>query len=66
MFLDTAMNKTEAIAQAIKTLSPAELTAFREWLREFDAATWDRHLEIDMVVNKLPYQYREPPPSAVK
>jgi hypothetical protein len=39
------MKKVEEIGAEIKRFSPAELAAFRQWFREFDAEAWDRRLK---------------------
>lgn len=35
------------IEEAVRQLSPQELTEFRRWFAEFDAAAWDRQFEAD-------------------
>ena len=47
------MDKIEKIGREIKELSPAELAAFRQWFRDFDAAAWDRQIEEDLQAGKL-------------
>ena len=47
------MNKVEEIGAEIKRFSPAELAAFRQWFREFDAEAWDRQIEEDVQAGKL-------------
>lgn len=47
------MSKIEIIEQEIKTLSPAELAAFRSWFHQFDAEAWDRQIEDDAKSGKL-------------
>ena len=47
------MHKIEIVAQAIRMLSTAELAAFRNWFREFDAEAWDRQIEEDAKSGKL-------------
>jgi len=47
------MNKIEAIAQAIKTFSPAELSAFRSWFQAFDTEMWNRQIVEDATSGKL-------------
>lgn len=47
------MSKVETIEQEIKTLSPAELAAFRNWFRQFDAEAWDHQIEEDAKNGKL-------------
>jgi hypothetical protein len=41
------MSKLAKLEQDIETLSDEELSAFRLWYAEFDAAVWDRELEAD-------------------
>lgn len=41
------------IERAIKQLSPEELTKFRQWFMEFDAAAWDAQIEADAVAGKF-------------
>jgi len=41
------------IEQAIKELSPEELTRFRAWFEEFDAQAWDGQIERDAKSDKL-------------
>ena len=47
------MDKVEKIGREVKGLSPSELSAFRKWLRDFDAEAWDRQLEEDVKAGKL-------------
>ena len=47
------MSQVEMIEQRVKQLSPGELSAFRSWFIEFDAAEWDRQIEIDSEAGKL-------------
>ena len=47
------MSNVETIERQVETLSAAELAAFREWFREFDAAAWDRQIEEDVQAGKL-------------
>lgn len=41
------MSTIRNIEEAVRQLSPEELTEFRRWFAEFDAAVWDRQLESD-------------------
>jgi hypothetical protein len=41
------MTKVEKLEHEIASLSEKELTEFRLWYAEFDAATWDREIEAD-------------------
>jgi hypothetical protein len=55
--LETAQNarmtKIQKIEKEVKSLSPKELTEFRDWFREFDAEVWDAQLEADARTGKL-------------
>ena len=41
------MSTVHEIEAAVSQLSRQELTAFRDWFSEFDAAAWDRQFESD-------------------
>jgi hypothetical protein len=47
------MAALETIEREIMQLSKKELSEFRKWFDEFDAALWDRQLESDAVAGKL-------------
>ncbi len=47
------MSQIEMLEQNVKQLSPSELSAFRAWFIDFDAAKWDRQLETDGETGKL-------------
>ena len=47
------MSKLEAIEKKVSGLSPEELSKFRRWFAEFDAAAWDRQIERDVKAGKL-------------
>ena len=47
------MSTIQEIEQAIRTLSPQELAALREWFAAFDAELWDRQLEQDVAAGRL-------------
>ena len=47
------MTKLEKIESEITVLSRSELSALREWFREYDAEEWDRQLEADADSGKL-------------
>ncbi|MGC4054799.1 MAG: hypothetical protein QM757_38650 [Paludibaculum sp.] len=47
------MSRVERLEGQIKSLSPDELKAFREWFVEFDAKVWDRQIEADSREGKL-------------
>ncbi len=47
------MTRVDLIEGQVKELSPDELTSFRNWFVEFDAALWDRQIEGDAAAGKL-------------
>jgi len=47
------MTKTEKLEQEIKKLNPNELSAFREWFKNFDSESWDKQIEDDIKKGKL-------------
>lgn len=47
------MSTIQEIERAVVGLSPEELTEFRAWFLEFDAAAWDRQLEQDAAAGRL-------------
>jgi len=47
------MSQVEMLEQTVKQLSPGELAAFRSWFIGFDAAEWDRQIEMDSETGKL-------------
>jgi len=47
------MSQIEVLEQNVRQLSPSELIAFRAWFTEFDAAEWDRQIEMDSETGKL-------------
>jgi hypothetical protein len=48
-----SMPDLRALEEAVKTLQPQDLAAFRDWFAEFDAAAWDRQIEADAASGKL-------------
>ncbi len=42
------MTKTEKLEQEIKKLKPNELSAFREWFKNFDSESWDKQIDEDI------------------
>jgi len=42
------MTKVEKLEKEIASLSGKELSEFRRWYAEFDAAAWDRQFEADV------------------
>ncbi len=47
------MSQVEELEQTVEQLSPEELAVFRSWFFAFDAAEWDRQIEIDSEDGKL-------------
>ena len=47
------MSTVHEIQNAVRQLSNEDLTAFRDWFAEFDAAMWDEKLEDDIAAGRL-------------
>jgi len=47
------MTKIEKLTRDVRNLSTKELARFRTWFTEFDAAEWDRQIELDAETGKL-------------
>jgi hypothetical protein len=47
------MSTIQEIETAVRKLSREELSAFRSWFAEFDAAAWDRQFEEDVAAGRL-------------
>ncbi len=47
------MDRVEDIEGQVKSLSPDELKAFRDWFHTFDAEAWDSQIETDAKNGKL-------------
>jgi hypothetical protein len=47
------MTKIEKLERDVRNLSTKELARFRTWFAEFDAAEWDRQIEVDAETGKL-------------
>ena len=47
------MQTVQEIVSAVSQLSKEALASFREWFDEFDAETWDKQLEDDVMAGKL-------------
>jgi hypothetical protein len=47
------MTTVRDIENAIRRLSPQDLTELRRWFAEFDAAAWDAQFEADVRNGKL-------------
>lgn len=47
------MDRIVKLENEIRSLSDEELSAFRQWFREFDSEVWDREVEADVRAGKL-------------
>ena len=47
------MSSVREIETAISKLSRHELSAFRAWFSEYDAAVWDKQIEEDAAAGRL-------------
>ena len=47
------VRKVEEIERDLAALPPGELAEFREWYERFDAAAWDRQIEMDVAAGRL-------------
>jgi len=47
------MSTIQEIEQAVSKLPPKELSTFRTWFAEFDAAAWDTQFEQDVAAGRL-------------
>ena len=47
------MKTLQQVEEAVRSLPPQELSAFREWFLQFDADTWDQQLERDAAAGRL-------------
>ena len=47
------VGNVKSIEKAVESLPPSELAEFRRWFAEFDAAAWDRQIELDASSGKL-------------
>ena len=47
------MHNVTEIKNAVSQLSIQELSKFREWFEEYDAAAWDKQFEHDVKSGKL-------------
>jgi len=47
------MSTIQGIETAVRNLSSEELSAFRTWFVEFDAAAWDLQFEQDVAAGRL-------------
>ena len=53
------MTSVADITGAVKRLPKKDLARFRKWFAEYDAAAWDRQLEVDATAGKLEALVRE-------
>lgn len=53
------MTTVAEIADAVKRLEKRDLTRFRRWFAEYEAATWDKELEADVAGGRLDALARE-------
>ncbi len=47
------MSSVKEIEAAVSKLSQTELSSFRAWFVDFDAAVWDRQFEKDVKAGRL-------------
>lgn len=47
------MSTVQEIEGAVKSLSRADLTSFRNWFLGFDAEAWDKQFEEDVTAGRL-------------
>jgi hypothetical protein len=47
------MSRVERIEHDVRSLSPEELRAFRDWFARFDADAWDSQIEADVKNGRL-------------
>jgi hypothetical protein len=47
------MSTVKEIESAVKKLSIEELSIFRSWFQDFDAAAWDKQFEQDVHAGRL-------------
>lgn len=53
------MSTVQQLEEAVRQLSEPERTEFRAWFAEFDAAEWDRQLEVDVAAGRLDWLAEE-------
>jgi hypothetical protein len=53
------MSTVQDIENAIRQLSPEDLTALRTWFAAFDAEQWDQQFEEDVAAGRLEYLAKE-------
>ena len=47
------MQDIKALENAVKALPPQDLAEFRRWFAEFDLASWDEQIEVNLSAGKL-------------
>jgi hypothetical protein len=47
------MSRVEQLEGEVRTLTPDELKAFRDWFLRFDSDAWDQQIEADVRNGKL-------------
>ncbi len=47
------MTRVQRLAQEIEELTSEELSAFRRWFLEYDAAAWDEQIKRDAAASRL-------------
>ena len=53
------MTKIQKLEHEVKSLTPQELVAFRDWFSRFDCDQWDQEIEKDVLAGKLDGLARE-------
>jgi hypothetical protein len=53
------MSTVEEITTAVQRLPKRDLARFRKWFATYDAAVWDRQLEVDIAAGRLDKFVRE-------
>jgi hypothetical protein len=47
------MTRVAKLEKEVQQLSRDELSAFRDWFREYDSDAWDREIERDILAGRL-------------
>lgn len=47
------ISEVEVAENAVRKLSPEDLSRFREWFAQFDADAWDKQIEADVKAGRL-------------
>jgi hypothetical protein len=53
IFYPVVMSTVHEIEAAVRELPRHELSAFRDWFVQFDAAAWDKQFEQDVAAGRL-------------